>query len=181
MVCPRCIMVVESTLVKLSIPFVTIDLGEVTLEQPLSSELRSQLETELQKIGFQLIDEKKDRLVEQVKVLLVKLIYDNVELKVNLSDYLSDKLSMDYTYISNQFSEMEKTTIEKYFIAQKIERVKELLRYDEMSLSEIAFQLNYSSVAHLSGQFKRVTGLTPSQFKQKGDLQRRPIDQVYMM
>ena len=85
---------------------------------------------------------------------------------------------MDYTYISNQFSEMEKTTIEKYFIAQKIERVKELLRYDEMSLSEIAFQLNYSSVAHLSGQFKRVTGLTPSQFKQKGDLQRRPIDQV---
>ncbi|WP_025069366.1 helix-turn-helix domain-containing protein [Bacteroides propionicifaciens] len=178
MVCPRCIMVVESTLVKLSIPFVTIDLGEVTLEQPLSSELRSQLETELQKIGFQLIDEKKDRLVEQVKVLLVKLIYDNVELKVNLSDYLSDKLSMDYTYISNQFSEMEKTTIEKYFIAQKIERVKELLRYDEMSLSEIAFQLNYSSVAHLSGQFKRVTGLTPSQFKQKGDLQRRPIDQV---
>lgn len=178
MVCPRCIMVVESTLVKLSIPFVAIDLGEVTLEQPLSSELRSQLETELQKIGFQLIDEKKDRLVEQVKVLLVKLIYDNVELKVNLSDYLSDKLSMDYTYISNQFSEMEKTTIEKYFIAQKIERVKELLRYDEMSLSEIAFQLNYSSVAHLSGQFKRVTGLTPSQFKQKGDLQRRPIDQV---
>ena len=153
-------------------------MGEVTLEQPLSSELRSQLETELQKIGFQLIDEKKDRLVEQVKVLLVKLIYDNVELKVNLSDYLSDKLSMDYTYISNQFSEMEKTTIEKYFIAQKIERVKELLRYDEMSLSEIAFQLNYSSVAHLSGQFKRVTGLTPSQFKQKGDLQRRPIDQV---
>lgn len=178
MVCPRCIMVVESTLVKLSISFLAVDLGEVTLEQPLSSELRSQLETELQKIGFQLIDEKKDRLVEQVKVLLVKLIYDNVELKVNLSDYLSDKLSMDYTYISNQFSEIEKTTIEKYFIAQKIERVKELLRYDEMSLSEIAFQLNYSSVAHLSGQFKRVTGLTPSQFKQKGDLQRRPIDQV---
>lgn len=178
MVCPRCIMVVESTLLKLGIAYTTVSLGEVVLEDGLSSTDREQLVAEMKKLGFELIDEKKDRLVEQVKVLLVKLIYDNVELKVNLSDYLGDQLNMDYTYISNQFSEIEKTTIEKYFIAQKIERVKELLCYDELSLSEIAFKLNYSSVAHLSGQFKRVTGLTPSQFKQKGGLERRPIDKV---
>lgn len=178
MVCPRCIMAVEQILARLNIPYINIGLGEVELENSLSKEKQEELIENLNAIGFEWIDEKKDRLTEQIKVALVKLIYDQVELKVNLSNYLSSLLKLDYTYISNQFSEAEGTTIEKFFIAQKIERVKELLAYDELTLSEIAFKMNYSSVAHLSGQFKRVTGLTPSQYRQSDHSQRRSIDQV---
>lgn len=178
MVCPRCIMAVEQILARLNIPYKNIGLGEVELENSLSKEKQEELIENLNAIGFEWIDEKKDRLTEQIKVALVKLIYDQVELKVNLSNYLSSLLKLDYTYISNQFSEAEGTTIEKFFIAQKIERVKELLAYDELTLSEIAFKMNYSSVAHLSGQFKRVTGLTPSQYRQSDHSQRRSIDQV---
>lgn len=178
MVCPRCIMAVEQILARLNIPYINIGLGEVELKNSLSKEKQEELIENLNAIGFEWIDEKKDRLTEQIKVALVKLIYDQVELKVNLSNYLSSLLKLDYTYISNQFSEAEGTTIEKFFIAQKIERVKELLAYDELTLSEIAFKMNYSSVAHLSGQFKRVTGLTPSQYRQSDHSQRRSIDQV---
>lgn len=179
MVCNRCIMVVTSELQKLGITPLQAELGEVTLAQPLTDEEKTQLSTSLEALGFSLIDNKRARLIEQVKTLIIELVhYNDNNLKVNLSDYLSEKLNHDYNYISNLFSEVEGTTIEKYFIAQKIERVKELLVYDELSLNEIAFRLNYSSVAHLSAQFKKVTGLTPSHFRQIRDKKRLPLDEV---
>ena len=126
-----------------------------------------------------MIDDKKSRIIEKIKNIIIDLVHhqDN-EAKTNLSDVLSNELHHDYNYLSNLFSEVEGTTIEKYFIAQKIERVKELLVYDELSLSEIAFQLNYSSVAYLSNQFKKTTGLTPSHFKQIKEEKRKPLDEV---
>ena len=130
-------------------------------------------------LGFDIIDDKKIRLIEQIKTIIIDLVHhqDNVT-KTNLSDVLSSKLFHDYNYLSNLFSEVEGTTIEKYFIAQKIEKVKELLVYDELSLSEIAFRLNYSSVAYLSNQFKKVTGLSPSHFKNIREDRRKPLDEV---
>lgn len=179
MVCNRCIMAVKAEFEKLGINPVAVALGQVTLHRDLTEEEKQQLNARLNALGFALIDDKKSRLIEQVKTLIVELVHHhNGELTVNLSDYLSDKLHHDYNYISNLFSYVEGATIEKYFIAQKIEKVKELLVYDELSLSEIAFQLNYSSVAHLSSQFKKVTGLTPSHFKKIGAEKRRPLDEV---
>lgn len=179
MVCNRCIMVVKNELQKLGIDPVNVVLGEVTLEQELSAEQRAALEAAFNELGFALIDDRKSQLIEKIKTLIVALVHqDNNELKTNLSDYLSSQLHHDYTYISNLFSEVEGTTIEKYFIAQKIERVKELLVYDELTLSEIAYQLNYSSVAHLSNQFKKVTGLTPSHFKHIKAEKRKPLDKI---
>lgn len=178
MVCPRCIMVVESEFEKLQIPICSVKLGKVETERNLSDEEVAKLSVRLEELGFELIDDKKNRLVEQVKTAIVELIYKNVKLTTNLSDFIGARLHMDYTYVSNLFSEIEGTTIEKYFIAQKIERVKELLVYDELSLSEIAFGMNYSSVAHLSSQFKKITGKTPSQFKLNGLENRKTIDKV---
>ncbi len=179
MVCNRCIMVVRSELEKLGIEPVSVELGEVTLSENLTSQQKEQLGGILESLGFSLIDDKKARLIEQVKNLIIELVHrNNNDLKINLSDYISEKLHHDYNYISNLFSEVEGTTIEKYFIAQKIEKVKELLVYDELTLNEIAFNLNYSSVAHLSAQFKKVTGLTPSHFKQIKSNKRKPLDEV---
>ncbi len=179
MVCNRCIMVVEGTLQELGIIPVSIKLGEVVLSDKLSDEIREKLEKSLQSVGFELIDNRKTRLIEQVKKEIIDLVHNNNNnLKKNLSDYISSKVHHDYTYISNLFSEVENTTIEKYFIAQKIEKVKELLVYDELNLNEISDMLNYSSTAHLSAQFKKVTGLTPSHFKQIKENKRKPIDQV---
>ncbi|SBV92881.1 AraC family transcriptional regulator [uncultured Dysgonomonas sp.] len=179
MVCNRCIMVVESELERLDIQPLSVRLGEVHLEKKLTTEQKNKLSGILESLGFSLIDDKKGRLIEQVKNLIIELVhYNNNNLKINLSDYISEKLHHDYNYISNLFSEVEGTTIEKYFIAQKIERVKELLVYDELTLNEIAFNLNYSSVAHLSAQFKKVTGLTPSHFKQIRTNKRKPLDEV---
>lgn len=179
MVCNRCIMVVESELEKLGVLPLSVELGEVRLDKKLTTEQKSNLSNRLESLGFSLIDDKKGRLIEQVKNLIIELVhYNNNNLKINLSDYISDKLHHDYNYISNLFSEVEGTTIEKYFIAQKIEKVKELLVYDELTLNEIAFNLNYSSVAHLSTQFKKVTGLTPSHFKQIRTNKRKPLDEV---
>ena len=179
MVCNRCIMVVKSELEKLGISPVSIILGEVTLSGGLSPQQKDALSKKLEGLGFALIDDRRARLIEQIKNAIIELVhYNNNDLKVNLSDYISDKLHHDYNYISNLFSEIEDTTIEKYFIAQKIERVKELLVYDELTLNEIAFKLNYSSVAHLSSQFKKVTGLTPSHFKQIKTTKRKPLDEV---
>lgn len=179
MVCNRCIMVVKSELEKLRISPVSIILGEVTLSGGLSPQQKDALSKKLEGLGFALIDDRRARLIEQIKNAIIELVhYNNNDLKVNLSDYISDKLHHDYNYISNLFSEIEDTTIEKYFIAQKIERVKELLVYDELTLNEIAFKLNYSSVAHLSSQFKKVTGLTPSHFKQIKTTKRKPLDEV---
>ncbi|WP_280646931.1 MULTISPECIES: AraC family transcriptional regulator [unclassified Dysgonomonas] len=179
MVCNRCIMVVRSELEKLGIEPLSVELGEVTLSENLTPQQKEQLGGTLESLGFSLIDDKKARLIEQVKNLIIELVhYNNNNLKINLSDYISEKLHHDYNYISNLFSEVEGTTIEKYFIAQKIEKVKELLVYDELTLNEIAFNLNYSSVAHLSAQFKKVTGLTPSHFKQIKSNKRKPLDEV---
>lgn len=179
MVCNRCIMVVQNELEKLDLEFTNIRLGEVTLTKELNPEERDALETALIPLGFEMIDDKKSRIIEKIKNIIIDLVHhqDN-DTKSNLSDLLSEKLNHDYNYLSNLFSEVEGTTIEKYFIAQKVEKVKELLVYDELSLSEIALRLNYSSVAYLSNQFKKVTGLTPSHFKQIREEKRKPLDKV---
>jgi len=179
MVCNRCIMVVQHEMDKLGLAVEHIKLGEVTLEKEPTASERTALEGALVSLGFQVIDDKKSRIIEQIKNVIIELVHhqDN-DAKTNLSDILSGKLNHDYNYLSNLFSEVESTTIEKYFIAQKIEKVKELLVYDELSLSEIAFRLNYSSVAYLSNQFKKVTGLTPSHFKQIKEDKRKPLDAV---
>lgn len=179
MVCNRCIMAVKSELEKLGLSPDSVQLGEVTFEQDLTAIQKEAIEQALVPLGFELIDDKKSRLIERIKNLIIELVHHrNNELQTNLSDYLSSQLHQDYAYLSALFSEVEGNTIEKYYIAQKIERVKELLVYDELSLSEIAFQLNYSSVAHLSNQFKKVTGLTPSFFKQIRLEKRKPLDQI---
>lgn len=179
MVCNRCIMVVDSEFEKMGIKPLRTDLGEVTLAGTLEADKKKLLDARLQELGFALIDDRKSRLIEKIKTLIIDLVQvQNCRLDTNLSDYLSNQLNHDYTYMTNLFSEVEGTTIEKYYIAQKIEKVKELLVYDEMSLSEIAYHLNYSSVSHLSNQFKKVTGLTPSHFKNIRDDKRKPLDEV---
>jgi len=179
MVCNRCKLVLHSELEKIGITPLSIDLGEVQLERELSAEQKQALSEKLQALGFDLIDDKKSRLIERIKTLIIELVHQqNSALSVNLSTYLAEALRYDYAYLSNLFTAVEGTTIEQYFIHQKIERVKELLVYDELSLSEIAFQLNYSSVAHLSNQFKKVTGLSPSHFRQLKDKKRKALDEV---
>ncbi len=179
MVCNRCIMVVQNELNKLGLDVNDIKLGEVTLAKEPTPHEKINVEKVLIPLGFEVIDDKKSRIIERVKNEIIDLVHhQHNAAKINLSDLLSQKLNHDYNYLSNLFSEVEGTTIEKYFIAQKIEKVKELLVYDELSLSEIAFRLNYSSVAYLSNQFKKVTGLTPSHFKQIREDKRKPLDEV---
>lgn len=179
MVCSRCIMVVKGVFKKLGYEAITITLGEVELKKELKITEKETLSEELKILGFELIDDKNSLLIEQIKTSIIEIVHEhNSELKSNLSDYLSSKLQHDYHSLSNLFSVVEGTTIEKYFIAQKIEKVKELLIYDELSLSEIAFQLNYSSVAYLSNQFKKVTGLTPTYYKNMKARKRKPLDEV---
>ena len=179
MVCNRCIMVVQNAMDKLGLAVKNIKLGEVTLNTDLSEVQKQELAEILEPIGFGLIDDRKSQVIERVKNTIIELVHhQNGETKHNLSEVLSKELQHDYNYLSNLFSEVEGITIEKYYIAQRIERVKELLVYDEISLSEIAFRLNYSSVAYLSNQFKKVTGLTPRHFKQIGEDKRKPLDEV---
>jgi AraC-like DNA-binding protein len=179
MVCNRCIMVVKSEFEKAGHKPISVELGEVVIGNELNESEKQQLQFSLQNLGFDIIDDRKSQLIERIKNLIVELVHQNHEQpKTNLSDYLGYRLHHDYHYLSNLFSEVEGTTIEKYFIAQKIEKVKELLVYDELSLSEIAYKLNYSSVAYLSSQFKRVTGLTPSHFKNIRSIKRKPLDEV---
>ena len=179
MVCNRCLLVVKNELEKLGVPVKNLMLGEVELDREISDTEKNTIHQHLQTFGFEVIDDKKSRLIGQIKSLIIELVHhQNSELRSNLSDFLRDKLHHDYSYLSNLFSDVEGTTIEKYYIAQKIEKVKELLVYDELSLGEIAFQLNYSSVAHLSNQFKKVTGLTPSHFKNIKSARRKPLDEV---
>lgn len=179
MVCNRCVMVVRELLERLGLAPYSVSLGEAVLREELTGEKKEELAAELLALGFELIDDRRTRLIEQVRNAIVHLVHaENGRLKTNLSDYITDKVHHDYSYISNLFSEVENTTIEKYFIAQKIERVKELLVYDEMSLGEIADLMNYSSTAHLSAQFKKVTGLTPSHYRQVKDKKRKPLDEV---
>jgi len=172
-------MVVKNELEKLGIQPLNISLGEVELTNNLTETEKVNLDNHLKTFGFELIDDKKSRLIGQIKSYIIEIIHQqNSELKSNLSDYLSSKLHHDYTYLSNLFSEVEGTTIEKYFIAQKIEKVKELLVYDELSLREISYQMNYSSVGYLSNQFKKVTGLTSTHFKNIKEIKRKPLDEV---
>lgn len=179
MVYNRCIMVVQNELDKFGLDVQNIRLGEVILDKEPTTEEKDKLEKALILLGFELIDDKKSRIIEKIKNSIIDLVhYQDNDTKTNVSDVLSSKLHHDYNYLSNLFSEVEGTTIEKYFIAQKIEKAKELLVYDELSLSEIAFRLNYSSVAYLSNQFKKVTGLTPSYFKQIREDKRKPLDKV---
>ena len=179
MVCDRCIMVVQNELEKLGLDAKNIKLGEVILSKEITSLEKENLSKTLEPLGFEIIDDKKGRIIEKIKNTIIDLVHhQDSDVKTNLSDVLSDKLHHDYNYLSNLFSEVEGTTIEKYFIAQKVEKVKELLVYDELSLSEIANRLNYSSVAYLSNQFKKVTGLTPSHFKQIKEDKRKPLDKV---
>lgn len=172
-------MVVKSEFEKLGLPTISVELGEVELEKEISDEQKEVLLENLQVLGFDLIDDKKTKTVERIKNLIVDLVHHkNNDLKINLSDYLAENLNQDYNSLSNLFSEIENTTIEKYFISQKIEKVKELLIYNELSLSEIADILNYSNVAHLSNQFKKITGFTPTSFKQLKDKKRIQIENI---
>jgi AraC-like DNA-binding protein len=167
MVCIRCKMVVKSELEKLGLQYTVIELGEAEINTDISDDTKEKLDTALKKQGLELMDDRKSMLIEKIKTSIIELIhYSDYLLKINLSDYLASKINYDYTYLANLFSEVQGTTIEHFFIFHKIERVKELLVYDELNLKEIAFKLHYSSVAHLSNQFKKVTGLTPSHFKQ---------------
>jgi len=167
MVCGRCKMVVKSEFEKLGLHTISVELGEVELQDDITDSQKKILLKNLQALGFDFIDDKKSKTIEKIKNLIVDLVHHkNNDLKINLSDYLVENLNQDYSTLSNLFSEIENTTIEKYFISQKIEKVKELLIYNEHSLSEIADMLNYSNVAHLSNQFKKITGFTPTYFKQ---------------
>ena len=180
MVCLRCKMTVESELKRLGFNPLSIELGEVKFEQNLSSEEIETIENALNKYGFEVITDKRSQIVEQIKTAAIEYIYQNDadERRINFSDYLEKKLLKDYTYLSNLFTEMVGSTIEKYLINLKIERVKEFLVYDELTLSEIAFQLGYSNVAYLSNQFKKITGLTPTYFKAIKNNKRQSIEKV---
>jgi AraC-like DNA-binding protein len=178
MVCNRCKMVVKSELVKFGLHPTAVELGEAEVSEELNGDKKKELDKILQAFGFELMDNKKSRIIEKIKTTIVELIYSEYQLRTNFSDHISKLLGHDYSYISNLFTEVEGISIEKYFIAQKIERVKELLVYDELSLSEIAVKLYYSDVSHLSKQFKKVTGLTPSHFKKLKDKKRRPIEEL---
>jgi len=170
-------MIVKEELTKLGLHFVIIDLGMVEILEDLTQEQRDQLKTNLLRSGLELLDDKKSILIEKIKNVIIEMIHYSDEVpKVNHSDYISEKLQYDYTYLSNIFSEVKGITLQQFIIINKIERVKELLLYDELNLTEISYKLHYSSVAHLSNQFKKVTGLTPSFFKQlkqkrKGNLE----------
>ena len=179
MVCARCEMAVRTLFDEMKISVLSIKLGEVELSKTLENLEKKQLSEKLKSLGFELLDDKISKTIERIKNRIIDLVHhQNEQPKINLSSYLSDDLNQDYSALSNLFSETEGITIEHYFIAQKIERVKELLIYNELSLSEIAFQLNYSSVAHLSNQFKKTTGITPTQFKQLKEKKRKQIDDL---
>ena len=166
MVSLRCKMIVKSELDKLGIHYTIVELGEVEIKENISDKQHDTLQRELHKSGLELMDDKKSMLIEKIKNIIIEMIhYADEPPKMNFSSYLSQKLDYDYTYLSNLFSEVKGTTIEHYIILHKIERVKELLLYNELTLTEIAYKLHYSSVSHLSNQFKKVTGLTPSFFK----------------
>jgi len=179
MVSLRCKMLVEAELEKMDIAYKSVELGEAELEKPISDKQHDELKTVLFKSGLELMDDKKAMLVERIKNIIVEMVHYADELPAtNFSDYLSEKLNHNYTYLSNLFSEVKGITIEHYIIIHKIEKVKELIVYDELNLTEIAFKMNYSSVAHLSNQFKKITGLTPSFFKQLKNKRRSALEDM---
>ena len=179
MVCNRCTAAVKSALDELKFSYTSVELGEVILKTEPSSKQLDALKEKLEQLGFELLDDTKKKLIEKIKTIVIEQVhYRDDDNRYNLSEILSSKLRKDYSYLSHLFSEVEGITIEKYLINQKIEKIKELLVYDELSLNEIAYQLGYSSVAHLSTQFKKVTGLTPTHFKKLGGIHRKTLDKV---
>ena len=179
MVSNRCKMIVKSEFEELGLHFIIKELGEVEIMENITAEQLNLLNSNLEKSGLGLLDDKKRVLIEKIKNIIVELVYYSQEQpKINLSDFLSEKLNYDYTYLANIFSESQGTTIEHFMIAHKIERVKELLVYNELNLTEIAYQMHYSSVAHLSAQFKKVTGLTPTHFKLMKIKRRSTLEDV---
>ena len=179
MVCQRCQIAVKYELEKLGLHHTRVELGETEIMEDLSAEQWDVLSTSMKDIGLELLDDKKNIMVERIKTLIIQLVhYNDEQIKTNLSDYLAEKLNHNYTYLSNLFSEVKGTTIEKFYLMNKIERAKELLVYDELNLTEISYRLNYSSVAHLSNQFKKVTGLTPSYFKHLKRKKRSTLENV---
>lgn len=172
-------MAVKEVLKKNGLHFIVVDLGEVEIMKNISDEQREQVKIGLLTSGLELMDDKRAVLIEKIKNAIIEMVHYTEEfIKVNFSDFLSEKLNHDYTYLANLFSETQGTTIEHFIIAHKIERVKELIIYGELTITEIAWKMNYSSVAHLSNQFKKMTGLTPSHFKQLKDKRRNPIENV---
>lgn len=179
MVSNRCKMAVKEELKKLGLHFVVVDLGEVDIMENLSAEKRERLKNGLFNAGLELMDDKRSVLIERIVNVITEMIHHSDEIpKVNYSDFISEKLNYDYTYLSNIFSEVKGITIQQFIIIHKIERAKELLLYDELNLTEISYKLHYSSVAHLSNQFKKITGLSPSHFKQLKDRKRTPIEEI---
>ncbi len=179
MVSTRCKMVVKEELKKLGLHFTPVDLGEVEIMENITPEQREQLKVALHDSGLELMDDKRAVLIEKIKNVIIEMVHHSDEMiKMNFSDFLSEKLKHDYTYLANLFSEVQGTTIEQFIISHKIERIKELMIYGELNITEIAWKMNYSSVAHLSNQFKKVTGLSPSHFKQLKDKRRSPIEEI---
>lgn len=179
MVCPRCVMAVRHLLESMAYPVGAVELGSAVIRKSVSAEELAEISSKLQELGFELIQDKRTQITEQIKNSIIELIcYQGDEIKLNLSHYLSDRLSYDYSYLSRLFSEKTGITIERYYILQKIEKAKELLLYDELTLNEIALQLHYSSAAHLSAQFKSITGYTPSQFKHLKQQPRKFLDKI---
>lgn len=180
MVCHRCKLVVQAELEKLGLQPVAVELGEVTLAgKTISNTQKEALKTALEGVGFELMDDKKSRTIEKIKSVIIDAIHHSDEpTHQKFSQLITDALHYDYPYLSRLFTEVEGITIEHYIIQQKIEKVKEYLIYDELSLSQIAFNMGYSSTAHLSTQFKKVTGLTPTQFKAIQHKSRKPLDEI---
>lgn len=166
MVSLRCKMVVQQELEKIGLHCIKVDLGTIEIKETINDSLKRELEKNLKKYGLELLDDRRNILIEKIKAVIIEMIHYSKDMpKVNYSDYISEKLGYDYTYLANTFSDVKGITIQQYIINHKIERVKELLLYEDLNLTEISYELHYSSVAHLSNQFKKVTGLAPSYFK----------------
>ncbi len=183
MVSNRCKMAVKEELKKLGLHYIVVELGEVDVMENINSSQREALKIGLLVSGLELMDDKRAVLIEKIKTIIIEMVHyseDQEQLQTNFSDFLSKKLEHNYTYLANLFSEVQGTTIEQFTISHKIERIKELIIYGELNITEIAWKMNYSSVAHLSNQFKKMTGLSPSHFKQLKDKRRSPIEEIGM-
>jgi AraC-like DNA-binding protein len=179
MVSNRCKLAVKDELRRLGLHFILVDLGEIEIMEDITPDQKDELRAALLNSGLELMDDKRAVLIEKIKNAVIEMVHHTDEnIKVNFSDFLSERLNHDYTYLANLFSEIQGTTIEQFVIHHKIERIKEFIIYDELNITEIAWKMNYSSVAHLSNQFKKVTGLTPSHFKQLKVKRRSPIEEV---
>jgi AraC-like DNA-binding protein len=179
MVSTRCKMIVKEELKKLGLHFILVELGEVDIMENITEGQRQQLKASLLADGLELMDDKRAMLIEKIKTAIIEMVHHAEEMpKINFSYFLSEKLNYDYTYLANLFSQVQGTTIEQFIISHKVERIKELIFYNELNITEIAYKLNYSSVAHLSSQFKKATGLSPSQFKGLKEKRRSPLEEI---